>query len=82
MIFVLRPLIEFCASNVASGAEPAKEILEKDSDLDVLEYGCLDYCHECGLSLFAFVEGEPVKGDTPEELVENIYRFIKEHSVY
>ena len=58
---MLRPLIEFCASNVASGAEPAKEILEKDSDLDVLEYGCLDYCHECGLSLFAFVEGEPVK---------------------
>lgn len=77
---MLRPLIEFCASNVASGAKPAKEKLEQVSDLDVLEYSCLDYCHECGLTLFAFVEGEPIKGNTPEELVKNIYHFIKGHS--
>lgn len=79
---MIRPMIEFCMSNLASGAEKAKEILEKDPDLDIIEYGCLSNCGECAAFLFALVEGEVVTGEDPHELVENIYRYIKEHSVH
>ena len=36
----MKPIIEFCVSNVASGSYPAMEQLEKDSNLDVMEYDC------------------------------------------
>lgn len=78
---MIRPIIEFCMSNLASGSEKAKEKLERDPDLDIIEYGCLSNCGECAASLFAFVEGEVVTGEDQEALVENIYRYIKEHSV-
>ena len=55
---MVRPLIEFCMSNLAMGAAEAKEILDEDRDLDVIEYGCLNNCGECGAALFAFVDGE------------------------
>ncbi|MDE1455700.1 DUF1450 domain-containing protein, partial [Bacillus paralicheniformis] len=35
------PIVEFCVSNLAQGSQEAKEILEKDPNLDVVEYGCL-----------------------------------------
>lgn len=33
------PIVEFCVSNLAQGSQEAKEILEKDPNLDVVEYG-------------------------------------------
>jgi len=77
VIFVIKPIIEFCVSNLASGSQKAMEILEKDYDLDVIEYGCLSHCGLCAETLFALVNGEVVTGDTPQELVENclsVYR--------
>ncbi len=75
-------MIEFCISNLANGAQRAFEILERDPDLDVLEYGCLGYCGKCAIGLFAMVNGEIVTGDTPEELVENIYVFLDENPMF
>ena len=40
----MNPMVEFCVSNLANGAQEAFEILEQDPNLDVLEYGCLSYC--------------------------------------
>lgn len=78
----MKPIIEFCISNLASGSQKALEILEKDYDLDVIEYGCLGYCGKCADTLFALVNGEIVTGSTPDELVENIYEYLEENPMF
>ena len=53
----MKPIIEFCISNLANGSQAALEILEKDPNLDIIEYGCLSYCGKCYSSLYALVNG-------------------------
>ncbi|MFY9945176.1 MAG: DUF1450 domain-containing protein, partial [Exiguobacterium chiriqhucha] len=36
------------------------------------------YCGVCSLDLFCLVDGEVVTGDTPEQLVTNVYEKIEE----
>ncbi|WP_458412024.1 YuzB family protein [Schinkia sp. CFF1] len=79
---MINPLIEFCVSNLASGAQKAKEKLEKDPNLDVIEYGCLSYCGKCAHTFFALVNGEFVSGETPDDLVENIYKYLDENPMF
>jgi uncharacterized protein YuzB (UPF0349 family) len=79
---MFRPIIEFCISNLASGSQKAFEMLERDSNLDIIEYGCLSYCGKCAHSLFALVNGEVVTGETPEQLVENIYQHLEENPMF
>jgi uncharacterized protein YuzB (UPF0349 family) len=78
----VKPIIEFCISNLASGAQKALEALERDPNLDVVEYGCLGYCGKCASSFFALVNGDVVQGDSPDELVENIYQFLEENPMF
>ncbi|KPL59005.1 MULTISPECIES: YuzB family protein [Bacillaceae] len=78
----LKPIIEFCISNLASGAQKALEILERDPNLDVIEYGCLGYCGKCAQAFYALVNGEVVTGDTPEELVDHIYQFLEDNPMF
>lgn len=78
----MRPIIEFCVSNLANGSRRALEKLEQDYDLDVIEYGCLGYCGQCARSLFALVNGDIVRGETPDELVENVYKFLEENPMF
>lgn len=79
---MIRPIIEFCISNLASGSQKALEQLERDPNLDIIEYGCLSYCGKCASSLYALVEGEVVTGETPEQLVENIYKHLEENPMF
>lgn len=76
---LFKPIIEFCLSNLSSGAYEAKEKLEEDDGLDIIDYGCLGYCGQCGESLFALVNGEIVTGDTSDALVVNIYQYLEEN---
>ncbi|MDL4841940.1 YuzB family protein [Aquibacillus rhizosphaerae] len=76
------PIIEFCVNNLVSGSQKAKEELEKDPDLDVIEYGCTSFCGICAQYMFAIVNGEPVMADTPEELVENVYKYLDENPLF
>jgi len=78
----VKPIIEFCVSNLANGSQKALEILEKDPNLDIIEYGCLGYCGKCFESLYALVNGEVVTGETPEELVKNIYQYLEENPMF
>ncbi|WP_226529117.1 YuzB family protein [Metabacillus niabensis] len=78
----MKPIIEFCISNLANGGQAALEKLERDPNLDIIEYGCLSYCGKCGHSLYALVNGEMVMGDTPDELVENVYTFLEENPMF
>ncbi len=79
---MMNPIIEFCVNNLASGAQKAREKLERDPNLDIIEYGCLGYCGKCAASLFALVNGEVVTGETADELVENIFQYIDENEIY
>ncbi|MCM3691599.1 YuzB family protein [Neobacillus niacini] len=79
---MLMPIIEFCMSNLASGAQKALEKLERDPNLDIIEYGCLGYCGKCASTLFALVNGEVVTGTTPDDLVDNIYKYLDENPMF
>ncbi|MDQ0270847.1 YuzB family protein [Cytobacillus purgationiresistens] len=79
---MVKPIIEFCVSNIASGAQEAFEMLEKDYDLDVIEYGCLGYCGKCSSLYFALVDGNVVTGDNAKELVANIYQFLEDNPMF
>ena len=79
---MFKPIIEFCISNLASGAQKAREKLERDSNLDIIEYGCLGYCGKCTHSLYALVNGEVVTGETAEQLVDNIYQHLEENPLF
>ncbi|MRX73213.1 DUF1450 domain-containing protein [Bacillus lacus] len=78
----MKPIIEFCISNLANGSQKALEKLEKDPNLDIVEYGCLGYCGKCFESMFALVNGEIVSGETPDELVDNIYQYLEENPMF
>jgi uncharacterized protein YuzB (UPF0349 family) len=78
----MKPIVEFCISNIANGAQDSFEKLERDPNLDVLEYGCLSYCTKCAESLYALVNGEIVEADSPEELTQKVYDFIEENPLF
>ncbi|WP_416147084.1 YuzB family protein [Salipaludibacillus sp. HK11] len=78
----MKPIIEFCVSNLASGTQKVMEELEKDPDLDVIEYGCLSFCGQCARNRFALVNGEVVTGDTNDDLLKNIYTFLDENPMF
>ncbi|MBD7985597.1 YuzB family protein [Sporosarcina sp. Sa2YVA2] len=78
----MNPIVEFCISNLANGSQKTLEALERDPNIDVLEYGCLSYCTKCADSLYALVNGEVVQADTAEELTEEIYKFIEENPLF
>lgn len=79
---MLQPVIEFCISNLASGAQKALEKLQRDPNFDIIEYGCLSYCGKCSRTLYALVNGEVVTGVTPDELVENIYQYLEDNPMF
>lgn len=74
----MRPIIEFCQSNLSAGTQRVKEELEKDPGLDVIDYGCLGYCGECYAYPYALVNGEYVYGESPKDLLNKIRAAIKE----
>lgn len=79
---MIKPIIEFCVSNLANGSQKALEKLEKDPNLDVIEYGCLGYCGICARNLYALVNGEVVTGETPDDLVDKIYQYLEENPMF
>ncbi|GGE48577.1 UPF0349 protein [Pullulanibacillus camelliae] len=78
----MNPIIEFCMSNLAADSQKAFAILEEDTNLDVIEYTCLDYCDLCYEGPYALVNGEFVSGATAEELVQNVYQYLEENPMF
>jgi uncharacterized protein YuzB (UPF0349 family) len=79
---LIKPIVEFCISNLANGSQRALEKLEKDPNLDIIEYGCLGYCGKCAHSMFAMVNGDVVTAETAEELVERVYEYLEENPMF
>lgn len=78
---MIRPLVEFCINNLTDEVLKVKRKLEKDVQIDVIEYDCLGFCGTCAQHPYALVEGEPITGKTGEELLNNIYQAIEEMEV-
>lgn len=78
----MNPIVEFCISNLANGSYPVFEKLERDPNIDVLEYGCLSYCTKCSDTLYALVNGELVEAETADELTNSIYQFIEDNPLF
>ena len=63
------------------GGDIVYEKLENDPDVDVLEYGCLQNCGMCSSGLYVLVDGDIVEGDSPDDLLNNIYKHIEENDI-
>lgn len=74
----MRPLIEFCASNMHHGTDRIMAKLEENPDYDVIEYGCLGHCGECYMFPYALVDGEFVYAETVDELYDLILEKIEQ----
>ena len=74
---MIKPMIEFCASNMHHGTDELMNKLELDDSVEVIEYGCLGNCGECYLKPFALVDGTIVAADSVEELTASISEAIE-----
>lgn len=74
----MRPIVEFCASNMHNGSDVTMKRLEQDPSLDVIEYGCLGNCGQCYMEPYALVNGEIVAASDADELYVLIMAKIKE----
>lgn len=79
---MLKPIVEFCASNMHHGTDRIMQRLEQDPDYEVIEYGCLGNCGECYLFPFALVDGEIVAAETADKLYDEIVKNIQEHRAH
>jgi len=73
----MRPIIEFCVSNMHHGTDLVMKKLEHNPAYDVIEYGCLGNCGECYLFPFAYVNGDIVAAETIDELEDKIMQEIR-----
>ncbi|WP_407925717.1 DUF1450 domain-containing protein [Chengkuizengella marina] len=74
----MKPVIEFCKTNLENGTQKTLDYLNKDQNLDIELYDCLENCPTCAESLYALVNKEIIKGNDPDDLVENIYKYLNE----
>ncbi|UJF32280.1 YuzB family protein [Paenibacillus hexagrammi] len=74
----MRPIIEFCASNMHNGTDKVMKTLEQNPEYDVVEYGCLGNCGQCYMEPYALVNGEIISAQSGEQLLEAICNKIKE----
>ncbi|WP_261304649.1 YuzB family protein [Paenibacillus andongensis] len=74
----MRPIIEFCASNMHHGTDKVMKALEQNPDFDVMEYGCLGNCGQCYMETYALVNGEIIAAESADALHERILDRIKE----
>lgn len=72
----MRAIVEFCTNNMHHGTDLIMDELEKRSDLDVIEYGCLGNCGQCYAEPYALVNGSIVSADTVSKLHEEIIQQI------
>ncbi len=68
--------IEFCMLNIGKHSKQARERLAMDPNVNITTYGCLKKCSTCFKNQYALVNGEIVTGNTPDQLVESIFKHV------
>lgn len=67
--------IRFCENNEGSGVI-FKRLLAKHPELDIKREKCLKNCGACNSSLFAVVDGMPLRGRDGEELYLKVMKLL------
>jgi uncharacterized protein YuzB (UPF0349 family) len=74
----MRPIIEFCTTNMHHGTDKIMKKLDQNPEYDVIEYGCLGNCGQCYMMPYALVNGEIVEAASADELYDKIIQGIKD----
>ncbi|MEK4079490.1 MULTISPECIES: DUF1450 domain-containing protein [Solibacillus] len=77
----LKNQVEFCMTNLSLGAADVYDVLLEREDIELTESGCTSNCEICECHLFAIVNGELIKAEDAETLLQNVVNELKENSV-
>jgi len=68
--------IRFCENNEGSRAT-FKRLITEYPELDIKRKKCLKNCGACNSSLFALVDGLPLRGRTSDELLLKVMELLR-----
>lgn len=68
-------------TNLSLGAADVYDVLLEREDIELTESGCTSNCEICECHLFAIVNGELIKAEDTETLLQNVVNELKENSV-
>ena len=72
--------VRFCENNEGSGAV-YKRLKADFPDHSIKRKICIKCCSTCNNSLFAVVEGNPLRGKSSEDLYQKIAALLKEDTL-
>ncbi|MEK5184518.1 DUF1450 domain-containing protein [Solibacillus sp. FSL W7-1324] len=78
----LKNQVEFCMTNLSLGAADVYDVLLERDDIDISESGCTSNCEICECNLFAIVNGELIKAENADELLQNVEKELEDNSVH
>ncbi|MEK5079811.1 DUF1450 domain-containing protein [Solibacillus sp. FSL W7-1436] len=77
----LKNQVEFCITNLSLGAADVYDVLLEREDIEITESGCTSNCEICECHLFAIVNGELIKAENADKLLQNVENELEENSV-
>ncbi|MFS0874732.1 DUF1450 domain-containing protein [Solibacillus isronensis] len=77
----LKNQVEFCMTNLSLGAADVYDVLLEREDIEITESGCTSNCEICECHLFAIVNGELIKAENSEKLLQYVVTELEENSV-
>lgn len=77
----LKNQVEFCMTNLSLGAADVYDVLLEHEDIEITESGCTSNCEICECHLFAIVNGELIKAENSEKLLQYVETELEENSV-
>lgn len=77
----LKNQVEFCITNLSLGAADVYDVLLEREDIEITESGCTSNCEICECHLFAIVNGELIKAENADKLLQYVENELEENSV-
>ena len=68
-------------TNLSLGAADVYDVLLERDDIELTESGCTSNCEICACHLFAIVNGNVIKAENAEALLQNVENELEENSV-
>ncbi len=77
----MKKMVEFCENNYELGSLMVKEKLDKTSQFETMEYGCLGHCIQCRITPFVMVEGKYIEDENLDLLYDKIVEQDDNHQL-
>ena len=77
----LKNQVEFCMTNLSLGSADVYDVLVEREDVEITESGCTSNCEICEANLFAIVNGDMIKAEDAEQLLDLVEKELEENSV-